>query len=438
MTLKKIPKTNDEEIVIFDEAVIYKRGEYWQFRLWLPKEDRYARQSLRTRSKSTAIDKGKEVYLEILANNKAGKTYFSQTTKQGVAMYVKQRQKDVELGNIVKVRLSTIKTHLEHWLEFIGRDTKLKELGRMDCEDYFYSRIKSNKKISVSQSTVLNEQSTINSMMSYLFKHNETYINEFDFPKVKKIDRGNEELRRALFTEDEIRDIKYVISNYILEAKKEIDKPANLNKFLVSYYFLVAMSTGLRTGEQRQLTWGDVVERIERYGPDQEEHSVATIKVRDETSKVRNTRVFKCVVNNEFTELQTVLYPLHKMNKAKKVHECLIFSADGDNQLSKRAIGYHFHQILDLAEVKNTDKRDLVPYSFRHNFITAMVKSGEINPLDIAEMCGTSITQIERVYYHKDEETKKENAFALVRGKEKGKLRKKEDQQLIDENESIE
>jgi hypothetical protein len=41
------------EIAIFDEACVYKRGEYWQFRLWLPKENKYARKSLRTRSEST-------------------------------------------------------------------------------------------------------------------------------------------------------------------------------------------------------------------------------------------------------------------------------------------------------------------------------------------------------------------------------------------------
>jgi hypothetical protein len=40
------------EIAIFDEACVYKRGEYWQFRLWLPKENKYARKSLRTRSES--------------------------------------------------------------------------------------------------------------------------------------------------------------------------------------------------------------------------------------------------------------------------------------------------------------------------------------------------------------------------------------------------
>ena len=34
--------TTEGEIAIFDEACIYKRGEYWQFRMWLPKENKYA------------------------------------------------------------------------------------------------------------------------------------------------------------------------------------------------------------------------------------------------------------------------------------------------------------------------------------------------------------------------------------------------------------
>lgn len=134
MPLKK-KQFSDEEIAIFDEAVIYKRGDYWHFRMWLNGEGKYARKSLRTRSQSTAIEKGKEAYLEIFANLKQGKTYFSITTKEGVERYVEHRQKDVEAGLIVSGRLQTIKTHLQHWLDFIGRDTKLKELERTDCEE---------------------------------------------------------------------------------------------------------------------------------------------------------------------------------------------------------------------------------------------------------------------------------------------------------------
>ena len=131
MPLKK-QTFNADEIEIYDEAVVYKRGEYWQMRMWLGKEKKYARFSLRTRNRDTAIDKAKKYYHELMAQQLAGKTYFSKTTKQGVEEYLKQRALDVEAELIVKERYGTIKTHLEHWLDFIGRDTKLKELERTD------------------------------------------------------------------------------------------------------------------------------------------------------------------------------------------------------------------------------------------------------------------------------------------------------------------
>ncbi|MAI12564.1 MAG: integrase, partial [Rhodospirillaceae bacterium] len=57
MALKK-QEFKDDEIPIFDEACVYKRGEYWQFRMWLAKENKYARKSLRTRSETTAVERG--------------------------------------------------------------------------------------------------------------------------------------------------------------------------------------------------------------------------------------------------------------------------------------------------------------------------------------------------------------------------------------------
>jgi hypothetical protein len=169
----------DGEIAIFDEACIYKRGEYWQFRMWLPKENRYARKSLRTRSEATAIERGKAAYLEIYANLQQGKSYFSITTKEGVEKYLSFRKRDVELGHIVKGRHTTIATHLQHFLSFIGKDTKLKELERSDCENYFYHRHKSTN-TKVKQVTVQNEQSTINALMKWLHKNGETHIDGFD------------------------------------------------------------------------------------------------------------------------------------------------------------------------------------------------------------------------------------------------------------------
>jgi hypothetical protein len=116
------------EIAIFDEACIYKPSEYWQFRMWLPKENKYALISLRTRIEATATEKGKAAYLEIYANLQQVKSYFSISTKEGVEKYLLFRMRDVELGHIVKGRHATIATNLKHFLSFIGKDTKLKQV----------------------------------------------------------------------------------------------------------------------------------------------------------------------------------------------------------------------------------------------------------------------------------------------------------------------
>ena len=124
-------------------------------------ERKHARKSLRTRSETTAIERGKAAHLEIYANLQQDNIYFSITTKKGVQQYVDVRKRDVRLGHIVSGRLATIATHLQHVLSFIGKDTKLKELECADCENYFYHRQKSTN-TKVKQVTVQNEQSTIN------------------------------------------------------------------------------------------------------------------------------------------------------------------------------------------------------------------------------------------------------------------------------------
>ena len=393
MALKKKTFAEDE-IGIFDDAVIYKRGDYWHFRMWLAGEGKYARKSLQTRSRSTAIDKGKDFYLELLANQRAGKKYFSLTTKEGVAKYVASRQRDVEAGLIVKGRLGTIKTHLEHWLEFIGRDAKLKELERTDCEDYFHSRLKrsTKKKLPISSTTVLNEQSTINAMLAWLFKNNETYIDHFEFKKLPKQDSKDDAVRRATFTPSEIDSIGAAIRQYWDRDRNKLDEREWQTRTLACYYFLIASVTGLRTGEQRQLKWGDLVWSSGAKGV---EVPLVQIRVRAETSKVRQSRTFMVRDNDYFRKLRQFVWPITQRERLK---DCYVFSLDGDTPITQRSILYHFAKLLDLAEIE-TANRDIVPYSFRHYFITQKLVNG-LRERQVADMCGTSLTQIERTYYH--------------------------------------
>ena len=414
MPSKKI-KFNENEIAIFDDAVIYKRGDYWQFRLWLAKERKYARFSLKTRNRSTAEDKAKLHYHELMALQMQGKSYFSLTTKDGVAMYLEQRQKDVDAKLIVKGRYSTISTHLEHWLEFIKRDTKLKELERTDCEDYFAERTKTKKGLKISQTTVENEQSTINAMMAWLYKRKETYIDGFDFKKLPKIDRGKEENRRDLFTDAEFKAIGVALDGYIKEAEKDLTNAENLVQAITGYYLGFNSITGLRRGEQLQLRWSDI-EEMEHKEARNKKFDLLKITVRGETSKVRKTRKVVVKDTGYFTGLLKLQIgrldeQVKEKDMQKRLGDNLMFSVNDKNPITARAIGYHFNKILKLAKVSSIETRDLVPYSFRHYFITQRVNSN-LPPAAVAEMCGTSITQIEKTYYHTTEEKMVSNALA--------------------------
>ncbi len=420
MPLKKQPNEANE-IAIYDEALIYQRGEYWQMRMWLAKEKKYARFSLRTRNRDTAEAKAKKQYHELMAQQLAGKTYFSMTAKQAVDEYLKQRTKDMEAGLIVKGRLGTIKTHLEHWLKFIGKDTKVKEMERTDCENYFHNRTKNKKKLPVSRTTVLNEQSSINAMMSWLHKRGESYIEAFEFKKLGKIDTGDERTRRNTFMDEEVIDIKTELEKYIKEAKEDLSLYGNLNKVVTSYYLLISIITGLRRGEQLQLTWSDIswiekqvkIERIENE--EGETYSLVKITVRGKTSKVGKTRNFVVKDWEYFDELFKFLHTRYlKATKGVKnatpFGKTLIFSLDGKTPLTPRVILYHFSEILTRCEIDGGDERDLVPYSFRHYFITDMINKGA-SPTQVAETCGTSTAQIEKTYYHTTERKMIENAL---------------------------
>ena len=415
MPTKKV-KTNGTEVTLFDDAVIYKRGEYWHFRYWLSKERKYARISLKTTNLNTAKQKAKGQYHELKAKEYAGVTHFSKTAKDGVAMYLAKREKEINI-NITKGRFSTIKTHLEHWLNFIKRDTKLKELEITDCEDYYVKRLEGKtKKQTLSATTVENEQSTINAMMKWLYKHKEVNISGFEFTKLKRVDRGNESLRRNSFTDDEVKRIGIELSKYIAEAQQDINEKGNLVKAIAGYYFVISLMFGLRRGEQLQLKWHDYEEFEHKVA--KTDYNLVKLTIRAEISKVNRTRRVVEKDIGYFDDLFKLQYPrITALQKEKEKDEqitfsnALVFSVNGVTHITHRAIAYHFDKIMKLSKIENIEKRNIVPYSFRHYYITQKVNSG-LPPTSVAEIAGTSSREIENTYYHTTDAKLIANAFA--------------------------
>jgi site-specific recombinase XerD len=405
MGLKK-KSFSEDEIAIFDEAIIEKRGDFWHFRMWLTGEGKYVRISLRTRNRQAAIEKAKQFFFDIKSSQNQGKKYFSRTAQEGVEMYLEQRKKDVDAGLIVKGRHGTIRSHLQHWVEFIGAKTKLKELERTDCENYYHFRSQESGKGGASLSTIKNEQSTINAMMEWLFKRNEVTIREFEFKKLPRIYADEEAIRRATFSRDEVAELRKVLFGAATEAARNIKDKGNLRRFITSYFLMVASITGLRTGEQRQLTWGDI--RFETVTKGDDEVEVVAITVRPETSKVRKRRQFYVQDDELFDNMLKVLKPL--MGK-QQLSDCLVFSKDGKSMVKEADILETFNWAMTQSTIKNRNNRNLVPYSFRHYFITDRIKSG-LSYEKVAKMCGTSVAQIEKTYFHIDKEVLISNALA--------------------------
>ena len=408
MTLKKKTFVEGEEILIYDEAVIYKRGDIWQFRYWLEKERRYVRLSLKTKNVDVAVEKAKKHFVKIKSETDSGKTYYSKTTKDGVLLYLEYRKGHIDsrtTKSIVKGRYATIRGHLEHWLDFIERDAKLKELDRDSCSEYSKTRETPSATKKTALSTIAGEQSTINSMMKWLHKKGEVYIDGFDFETISIRNTSEENVRRSSFTDEEVQRFRLAIPKYIEEAMKDLNVLENKARVLSGHYLLIASICGLRTGEQKQLKWKDITFQNQRIKG--EKIDFVTISVRKETSKVRKSREVKIVDMECFDNLFKLTTPTHTK---KPFAENLLFSFNGINNVSQKSVTHHFKKILDKAEIE-IGKRKLVPYSFRHYFITNRIKAG-LSYKAVADMCGTSRAQIEKTYYHIDEDILTTQAMA--------------------------
>ena len=76
---------------------------------------------------------------------------------------------------------------------------------------------------------------------------------------------------------------------------------------------------------------------------------------------------------------------------------------------------------MELADIEERDTRDLVPYSLRHFMIKQRIMSG-LSFRQIADMCGTGVAQIERTYYHLNDEIRLTNTLADYRVGNDGRI----------------
>jgi len=408
----------NETRIYNSKAVIYQNDyDVWQFRIWLADENKYFRQSLRTKDKAKAISDAEEMFEDIRYMKRKGRKVYSISIKKAVEMYIEDKSKYVGIdgaNGIVKGRLVTIKSHLKHFLDYLHKDAKVKDLGvntllsyEREGEDISYELFRKRK--GIADVTIRNEIASINACMSFLHEHREQLsdISSFKVPKIqsRKLDSDGEIVRRQTFTNEEWKTFYVAMRSY--SAKKNNPNIQEyVEKQLARHFLLVMANMGGRNGEIRQITHKNV--SIENHvDAKQQKYSLARMKIEAHTSKVRIPRTIYANCGKY----------IERWIQIKK--ECgitftdndYLFSIDGE-EFSNRKLNHHFTKIMDMTNIAY-DRRDyLVVYSLRHMFITNMSLSGASFE-SIAQHCGTSIQQIQKVYKHVSDDERR--TFATMR-----------------------
>ncbi len=179
---------------------------------------------------------------------------------------------------------------------------------------------------------------------------------------------------------------------------------------LTQMFVLIATNSGLRVGEQKQLRWEDV--RVEGH-KDKEGNTVklARINVRAATSKVRKGRTLLCRNGQYFERIEEIF--------GKRSAEDLVFSMDGKRIINLKTLNKYFRAMLEAAEIREVVGRGIVLYSLRHFMITQRIMAG-LSYRQVADMCGTSVTMIEKTYWHLNDEIRLTIALADYRRREDG------------------
>ena len=134
-----------------------------------------------------------------------------------------KREERIGTSNIVRERYLALQTHIKHWVEYVGKKKKLRELRRTDCEGYYEFRMKKTAG-KIRQTTVEGEQVSINACMRWLYKEGETSIDGFEFKKIKKIDDRVDAVRRQTLSNEEYERLYRAMRTYCSRTNKELMK----------------------------------------------------------------------------------------------------------------------------------------------------------------------------------------------------------------------
>ena len=389
-----VNKKTDNHWILGKRGEIYRmprNGDIYQCRVWLSTENKYLRRSLKTTDYETAIIRGEQLVLETHSDIASGKKMFGISLGELVDEYINWRSKDVgaSTNGITKERLGTIKSQCRALLRVKSSHIKVKELDKNSFYDWGQMRPKDNP--TISPITIRNETATIGQIFSFAYRNGYSHFPKMLFREIK-ISKGDVG-KRDIFDREkgEYDRLTAFLRSYV--SKKECPDPERqLERQKIRDYIYILSNTCMRTGELRQLTWGDVLGFRDEVDEAGNNVCLVKLRIRKETTKVRNERTI-IVRGGDYIKRLRSYSPFTESDNF------LFTNKTGNLQLGTRELYKHWDAIMRGIDIPDYKERKLSYYSLRHFGITMRMDSG-VPIADVAYIAGTSSTHIENHYRH--------------------------------------
>ncbi len=356
-------------------------GDVYQLRMWIPEEQKYVRRTLKTRDKAEAIKLAQKEFILYQAKVLNGEKLFSLTADELRDRYLKYAKERVEGNQISAGRYSNIRTFTKHYLEFVGKTSRIQNIPKLRFRDYRAFR---QKKLStITMTVVRNEAITISQMYGWAVEQG--YIAQAQFPDFGEIKVPRDEVRRKGYSIIEYKQILDIAKFWHQKAPKnhpERDKEIYYRRSVRDFIVIMA-NCGLRTGELLNLRFREVAMHGDK---------TATVTILRDTTKVRKERSIRVRRGDIFGRRKDY-------SKYNNPNDYVFSDFDKERQIPKDILYEYYKALMLEVKAKYTDfDATKTAYSLRHFFITVQLSAGQVSPYKIARYTGTSLQQIQDHY----------------------------------------
>jgi len=372
---------------------VAQSGKVWQVYIWIREEQKALKKSLRTKNTELAIEKAKEVYLDYQIKIRNKEPIFDRKAKELTDAFIEQQQKRCKQGSITKQFVGTLKARMNHYLRFVGENTKLTKINEDKFEDYRLFRKEAAPNVKLM--TLYGERGTIKSL--YNFAKEKGFIHrgyEPRFGEWEKIKRSGEKINRDALDPKEWNSIYTYMQRWQTPNRVKSKKQAEQRKFIYNFV-LILSGSGIRFGEARRLQWRD----IETYSDKKEENGKLVVKKRAfinlPANKTKNgvARVAVCRLGAPFERLK-------KLSKHTKGDD-LIFVDNDTGEAIKKNIYYREWKTMLNETGLDKNNKNIVFYCLRHSFATFAL-ANDVDVFSLSKVMGCGIGFIQDHYGHFD------------------------------------